>query len=134
MEPKYQSTVPGSTVEILCHANVSNYEWKEIHLDYTNDTATQRMLTILPNALSPIFGNKANATVLSKNDNINISFVVRLPEDVPYCNIKKELTCNIEFLDKTLGIKNDTGIVIVKSYFPPPPLFFKFKLLYINTC
>ena len=119
MEPKYQSTVPGSTVEILCHANVSNYEWKEIHFDYANDTTTQRMLTILPNALSPIFGNKANATVLSKNDIINISFVVRLPEDVPYCNIKKELTCKIEFLDKTLGIKNDTGIVIVKGKFSP---------------
>ena len=131
MEPKYQVTVPGST-KILCHANVSNYEWKEIHLDYANDTATQRMLTILPNALSRIFGNKANATALSKNDIINISFVVRLPEDVPYCNTKIELTCNIEFLDKTLGIKNDTGIVIVKGKFSL--YFFKFKLLYINTC
>ena len=116
VEPKYQVTVPGST-KILCHANVSNYEWKEIHLDYTNDTATQRILSILPTASSPIFGNKANATILSKNDMINISFGVRIPEDMAYCNTKIELTCNIEFLDKTLGRKNDTGTVLVKGKF-----------------
>ena len=117
VEPKLQVTVPGSTVDILCHANVSNYEWKEIHLDYTNDTATQRILSILPTASSPIFGNKANATIFSKNDMINISFGVRIPEDMAYCNTKIVLTCNIEFLDKTLGRKNDTGTVLVKGKF-----------------
>ena len=117
MEPKYQVKMPGSTVEIQYHANVSNYDWKEIHLNYTNDTASQRMLSIFPNALSLIFGNKANATVMSKNDIVNISFAMRIPEVVPYCNTKIELTCNIEFLDKTFGRKNDTGTVLVKGKF-----------------
>ena len=117
VEPKLQVTVPGSIVDILCHADVSNYEWKEIHFDYTNDTTSLRMLSMVPNDSSRIFGNKANATVLSKNDNVNISFVLLTTEVVPFCNTKMELTCNIEFLDKTLGRKNDTGTVIVKGQF-----------------
>nr|XP_022327791.1 uncharacterized protein LOC111127048 isoform X4 [Crassostrea virginica] len=130
VEPKYQLTVPGSTVDILCHANVSNYEWKEIHLDYTNDTTTQRILSILPTDPSPIFGNKANATVLSKNDIVNISFAVCTTEVVPYCNTKVELTCTIEFLDKTLGRKNETGTILVKG--PPTNLSLDLEDQYIS--
>ena len=104
-------------MEILCYANVSNYEWKEIHFEYASDTTSQRKLSIVPTASSPIFGNKVNATVLSKNDVVNISFVLLTTDIVPNCNTKMELACNIEFLDKTLGRKNDTGTVIVKGKF-----------------
>ena len=127
VEPKYQLTVPGSTVDILCHANVSNYKWKEIHLDYANDTTTQRILSILPTDPSPIFGNIGNATVLSKNDIVNISFAVCTTEVVPYCNTKVELTCNIEFLDKTLGRKNETGTILVKG------MSFTLSIITFNT-
>nr|XP_022327737.1 uncharacterized protein LOC111127042 [Crassostrea virginica] len=130
VEPKYQSTVPGSTVEILCHANVSYYEWKEIHFDYTNDTTSVRMLSIVPTDSSRIFGNNANATVLSKNDNVNISFFLLTTEVVPFCNTKMELTCNFEFLDKTLGRKNDTGTVIVKA--PPTNLTIALENDYVD--
>ena len=124
MEPKYQSTVPGSTVEILCHANVSNYEWKEINFDYANVTTSLRMLSIVPTDSSRIFGNNANATVFSKNDIVNISFILLTTEVVPFRNTKMELTCNFEFLHKTLGRKNDTGTVLVKG---------KFSTMYINS-
>nr|XP_022327725.1 uncharacterized protein LOC111127024 isoform X2 [Crassostrea virginica] len=130
VEPKLQVTVPGSTVDILCHANVSNYEWKEIHFDYTNDTTSLRMLSIVPTDSSRIFGNKANATLFSKNDNVNISFVLLTTEVVPFCNTKMELTCNIEFLDKTLGRKNDTGTVIVKA--PPTNLTIALENEYVD--
>ena len=127
MEPTYQLTVAGSTVDILCHANVSNYEWKEINLDYANETTTQRMLSILPTDPSLIFGNNVNATVLSKNDIVNIFFAVCTTEVVPYCNTKVELTCNIEFIDKTLGRKNETGTILVKG------MSFTLSIITFNT-
>lgn len=115
MEPKYQAGLQESTIELTCHSNISNYKWKAIYLEYVNGSITRRMVSILPNDPNSVIGDEANATVLSRNEIVNISFVIRIPKMMTDCDIDMEFSCIFEFQDETVEMRNDTGTVGVKG-------------------
>ena len=115
VEPKYQAGLQESTIELTCHSNISNYKWKAIYLEYVNGSKTSRMVSILPNDPNSVIGDEANATVLSRNEIVNISFVIRIPKMMTDCDIDMEFSCIFEFQDETVEMRNDTGTVIVQG-------------------
>lgn len=115
VEPTSQKGLQEATIEIICHANISNYKWKAIYLDYANDSTGRRMISVLPNDSNSLIKNEVNATVLSRNEIVNISFAIRVPKMMTDCTIEVELTCIFEFQDETVERRNDTGTVIVQG-------------------
>nr|XP_022288903.1 uncharacterized protein LOC111100993 isoform X3 [Crassostrea virginica] len=130
VEPTSQKGLQEATIEIICHANISNYKWKAIYLDYANDSTGRRMISVLPNDSNSLIKNEVNATVLSRNEIVNISFAIRVPKMMTDCTIEVELTCIFEFQDETVERRNDTGTVIVQA--TPRNLAMELQDLYLT--
>lgn len=115
VEPTYQAGLQESTIEMICHANISNYKWKAIHLEYKNKSTTITLMSILPTYPNLISENDVNATILSRNEIVNITFAIPIPEMMTDCTITVEFSCIFEFQDETVKKSNDTGTVIIKG-------------------
>ncbi|XP_078311808.1 uncharacterized protein LOC111100993 isoform X5 [Crassostrea virginica] len=130
VEPTSQKGLQEATIEMICHANISNYKWKAIYLDYANGSTGRRLMSVLPNDPNSLIENEVNATFLSRNEIVNISFAIRVPKMMTDCTIELELSCIFEFQDETVEMRNDTGTVIVQA--PPRNLAMELQGLYLK--
>ena len=115
VEPTFQAGLQESTIKMTCHANISNYKWKAIHLEYKNESTTITLMSILPTYPNLISENDVNATISSRNEIVNITFAIPIPEMMTDCTKTLEFSCIFVFQDETVEISNDTGTVIIKG-------------------
>lgn len=103
----------GSTVYMFCHANVSHYSWKVIHLEFKNSSLSQRLISVFYNETNKLLGDTINASVISDNAIVNISYILNIREEAMVCFMDGEYWCDIEFNDDTIHTTNDKGTLSV---------------------
>lgn len=141
LEPKRQIGLPNTTVEVFCYANISNYEWEAVHLLYLNDSASQRMISVYQNETNTVIEKSINATIVNRDEIVNISFFISIKEQNSMCVKFSELACNFEFSDKDIETAYEKGTIeiignIIYStnnyYFNFCVFFVKLQLSYCN--
>ena len=103
----------GSTVHMFCHANVSHYSWKVIHLDFKNSSLSQRLISVFYNETNKLLGDTINATVISDKAIVNLSYILNITEEATVCFMDGEYWCDIEFTDDTIHTTHDKGTLSV---------------------
>ena len=117
-QPKFQVGLLGSTVHMFCHANVSHFSWKVIHLQFKNSSSSlTRLITVLQNNTNTILGNEINATVYSNDATVNISYILNINDESMVCSMDGEYSCEIEFTDDTIQSTSDKGTLSVTGIF-----------------
>ena len=115
IEPKTQEGLLGSSVEIYCHANVSQFKWKVMYLDFKNTTSTQRLISLMHNESSKVIGDMLNATLIRSDVVVNISFVWHILDKSMVCLTDGEYSCHIEFFDDAIQTTSDQGTLTVSG-------------------
>lgn len=129
-EPRNQSALLGSTVEMFCHVNASIFKWKVIHLDFRNTSSSQRLISVYYNETKQGMENVINATLISRDGNVSISYVFNISEDEMVCFLDGEFSCDLEFLDDAIQKTYVKGFLVVSGEIYPEPWFW--FLLEIN--
>ena len=118
LQPKFQVGLLGSTVHMFCHAYVSLFRWKVIHLQFKNSTTSPiRLESILHNNTITILDNNINATVVSKDTTVNISYILNIIDESMVCSMDGEYSCEIEFTDSAIQTTSDKGTLSVTGIF-----------------
>ena len=99
----------GSTVQMFCHANIRTFTWTAIHLVFKNSSSSQRLYTVFHNGTNDYLGNIINATLISNNATLNISYVLNITEEAILCSMDGEYSCDIEFSDNTIRTTKNKG-------------------------
>ena len=121
----------GSTVHMFCHANVSHYSWKVIHLDFKNSSLSRRLISVFSNETNKLLGDTINARVISDNAIVNISYILNITEEAMVCFMDGEYICDIELTDDTIHTKNDKGTLSVTGIHKPI-VYFKQYFIYFQ--
>lgn len=109
LEPKSQERFFGSTAQMFCHANASIFQWKVIHLDFQNSSLSQRLISVYYDETKQGLENMINATLLSKDVIVNISYVFNISEIATVCFLEGEYLCVLEFLDDSVQTTSESG-------------------------
>lgn len=109
LEPRNQEVFFGSTAEMFCHANASTFQWKVIHLDFQNSSLSRRLISVYYDETKQGLENMINATLLSKDIIVNISYVFNISEEATVCFLEGEYFCVLEFLDDAVQTTSDRG-------------------------
>ena len=118
LRPKFQVGLLGSTVQMFCHANVSHFSWKVIHLQFKNSsTCLIRLISVLQNYTNIILDNDINATVYSNDATVNISHTLNINDESMVCSMDGEYFCEIEFTDGAIQTTSDKGTLSVTGIF-----------------
>lgn len=113
MEPKQQIGFSNSTSEVICYANISAFEWRAVHLSYTNVYSSRRIITAFPNYTDPLVENDVTATIINTDKILNISFALLIKEVPILCDIDLKLSCIVEFMDDFIETTNDIGNILI---------------------
>lgn len=114
-EPGNQSALLGSTVEMFCLANASIFEWKVIHLDFRNTSSLRTLISVYYNETKQGLENVINATLISKDGIVNISYVFNISDDEMVCLMDGEFSCDLEFLDDAIQKTYVKGFLVVSG-------------------
>ena len=118
LQPKFQVGLLGSTVHMFCHANVSHFSWKVIHLQFKNSSSSAiKLISVLQNYTNIILGNDINATVYSNDATVNISYILNINDESMVCSMDGEYSCEIEFTDDAIQSTRDKGTLSVTGIF-----------------
>lgn len=109
LQPEDQVGLLGSTVQMFCHANISDFTWTAIHLDFKNSTSSQRLISVLHNETIDNIGNLINASIISNDALMNISYVFNISDEAIVCSMDGEYSCDIEFTDNVIQTTNNKG-------------------------
>ena len=116
--PKFQVGLLGSTVQMFCHANVSLFSWKVIHLQFKNSSSSAiKLISVLHNNTITILDNNINATVFSNDTTVNISYILNINDESMVCSMDGEYFCEIEFTDDAIQSISDKGTLSVTGIF-----------------
>lgn len=113
LEPKQQIGLTNSTSEVICFANISAFEWRAVHLTYTNVSYSRRIISVFPNYTKALVENGVAATIFDTDKIVNISFVLQIKEVPELCDINLKLSCIVEFLDDFIETTNDIGNILI---------------------
>lgn len=113
LEPKQQIGFSNSKSEVICYANISAFEWRAVHLIYTNVSSSRRIITVFPNYTNPFNENDVTATIINTNKIVNISFVLLIKEVPILCDSNIKLSCIFEFMDDFIETTNDVGNILI---------------------
>lgn len=113
LEPKQQIGLTNSTSEVVCFANISAFEWRAVHLTYTNVSYSRRIISVFPNYTNALVENGMAATIFDTDKILNISFVLQIKEIPVLCDINLKLSCIVEFLDDFIETTNDIGNILI---------------------
>ena len=118
LQPKFQVGLLGSTVHMFCHANVSLFSWKVIHLQFKNSSSSAiKLISVLHNNTITILDNNINATVFSNDTTVNISYTLNIIDESMVCSMDGEYFCEIEFTDGAIQSTSDKGTLSVTGIF-----------------
>lgn len=115
LEPNNQSALLGSTAEMFCKANASIFQWTVIHLDLRNTSSAQRLISVYYNETKQGLENVINATLISKDGIVNISYVFEISDDEMVCFLDGEYSCDLEFLDDAIQKTYVKGVLVVSG-------------------
>lgn len=115
LEPKNQEIFVGSIAEMFCHANASIFQWKVIHLDFQNSSSSQRLISVYHNETKQELENMINATLLSKDTIVNISYVFNISDIATDCFLEGEYFCVLEFFDDAVQTTSDRGTLTING-------------------
>lgn len=113
LEPKEQIGLTNSTSEVICYANISAFEWRAVHLSYTNVSYSRIIISVFPNYTNPLVENGVTARIFNTDEIVNISFVLQIKEVPVLCNINLKLSCIVEFLDDFIETTTDIGNILI---------------------
>nr|XP_022288908.1 uncharacterized protein LOC111100994 isoform X2 [Crassostrea virginica] len=131
LQPEYQVGFLGSTVQMFCHANIRTFTWTAIHLDIKNSSSSQRLYTVLHNGSNDYIGNLINATLISSDAILNISYVFNITDEAIMCSMDGEYFCDIDFIDNAIQTTNNKGNLSVKA--PPKHLSIELEIMYTKN-
>lgn len=121
--------MPNTTVEVFCYANISNYEWEAVHLLYLNDSASQRMISVYQNETNTVIEKSITATIVNRDEIVNISFFISIEEQNSMCVKFLELACNFEFSDKDIETAYEKGTIEIIGN-----IIYSTNNCYLNFC
>ena len=102
---------------MFCVANVSNFSWKVIHLDFRNSTSFLRLVSVFQNKSKNILNFDFNATVITNDTIVNISFTVHISDEAMMCSMDGEYSCDIELTDGAIETTNNKGTLSLPGTF-----------------
>ena len=117
LQPENQVGLLGTTLLMFCHANISNFTWTAIHLDFKNSTSSQRLISVLHNETNDNTGNLIKATIISNDAILNISYVFNITDEAKVCSMDGEYSCDIEFTDDAIQTTNYKGNLSVTGIY-----------------
>lgn len=94
---------------MFCFANVSNFEWRVVHLDFKNASSSRTIISTWYNGTTTAKEDMAMATLLNKDENVNISFILNITDKMMMCSLDGELSCSIELLDRNVQTLSEKG-------------------------
>lgn len=100
---------------MFCKANASIFQWKVIHLDFRNTSSAQRLISVYYNETKQGLENMINATLISKDGIVNISYVFKISDDEMVCFLDGEYSCDLEFLDDAIQKTYVKGVLVVSG-------------------
>lgn len=100
---------------MFCKANASIFQWTVIHLDLRNTSSAQRLISVYYNETKQGLENVINATLISKDGIVNISYVFEISDDEMVCFLDGEYSCDLEFLDDAIQKTYVKGVLVVSG-------------------
>ena len=102
---------------MFCVANLSNFNWKVIHLDFRNSTSFRRLLSVFQNKSKNILNYDFNATVITNDLIVNISYTVHISDEAMMCSMDGEYSCDVELTDGAIETTNNKGTLSLPGTF-----------------
>lgn len=86
-----------------------------MHLNFKNSSSSRRLYSVLHNGSNDYIGNLINATLISSDAILNISYVFNITDEAIVCSMDDEYSCDIDFIDNAIQTTNNKGNLSVKG-------------------
>ncbi|XP_061171645.1 uncharacterized protein LOC133181119 [Saccostrea echinata] len=100
-----------TTIELLCHFNVSSFEWEAVRLDFQNESLISQTIVSVTNSSKTSNENRINASLSVDSYFVNVSFVLDFATSKDACSLSGMYTCSIDMVDKHIATESASTVL-----------------------